>query len=560
MRRIKTLVLVGALGASAVVAFDERPVDAASGPQVFSIVVGRDVTAAKPTIIIVGVGLTKAKSFQLRSKDGAAVGAPTPVVRTANMIALLPPEGLTDAKYELLLGFGKSNTLSFDVAISAGPVAPGTLNKDAFSASTLQDIDDASTLGGFAASDFALASNALTKSGGSVTGNLNVAAATIGGSTLSVASTAASGAGVGVLATTASPSGVGVFGVSTSQSPTGAGIGVHGQTSSVGGVGVLGDSQYAGSGASTGVEGATPASSGTGVYGVASSPTGGTLGVVGRVYSPDGIGVYGFMSATTGTGAGVYGSTASSSGSGLFGIATSTAGAAVGVYGLSGSSAGFGVVGRATANGGIGVEAVADAGGRALYALQSGTGSGSAAIHANHTGGSGDIAVFQSASSNVARIDKSGVGYFNGGTTTGGADFAESVAVNRPKAAFEPGDVIVIDETGKRRFALSSTAESTLVAGIYATKPGVLARPGDVAGAAGDWRATEVPMAITGIVPCKVCDEGGPVKTGDLLVSASIAGYAKKASASPAAGTILGKALEPLTGARGKVEVLITLR
>ena len=75
-----------------------------------------------------------------------------------------------------------------------------------------------------------------------------------------------------------------------------------------------------------------------------------------------------------------------------------------------------------------------------------------------------------------------------------------------------------------------------------------------------DWRATEIPLAITGIVPCKVTDENGAVKAGDLLVTSSKRGYAMKAPKHPEAGTLVGKALEPLDGTSGKVEVLITMR
>ena len=44
-----------------------------------------------------------------------------------------------------------------------------------------------------------------------------------------------------------------------------------------------------------------------------------------------------------------------------------------------------------------------------------------------------------------ARIDSSGKGFFDGGTQTGGADFAESVTVGGGKDNYEPGDVLVID-------------------------------------------------------------------------------------------------------------------
>lgn len=161
---------------------------------------------------------------------------------------------------------------------------------------------------------------------------------------------------------------------------------------------------------------------------------------------------------------------------------------------------------------------------------------------------------------NVARIDHAGAGYFNGGTFTAGADFAESVEVDRPTTEFEPGDLIVIDPEGRRRFALSEVKESALVAGIYSTKPGVLARPKPVADGDTSWRSEEIPLAITGIVPTKVTSEGGKIRTGDLLVTASAAGHAMRAPEHPKPGTIVGKALEPLDGDEGKIEVLVALQ
>src|SRR5262249_18003365 len=75
----------------------------------------------------------------------------------------------------------------------------------------------------------------------------------------------------------------------------------------------------------------------------------------------------------------------------------------------------------------------------------------------------------------VARIDSTGKGFFDGGTQTGGADFAESISPSGAKIDYEPGDVLVIDANVDRRFTLSSSPYSTLVAGIYSTKPGVVA-------------------------------------------------------------------------------------
>jgi len=565
MRRATALAGIGVLGALGALAFDGTRADAAPRPQVFAVVLGRDTQANDPTWIVIGVGLAKAKSFELRFPGGGHAATPAVLTRSATMIALRPPPGFTEGAYQLVLDFGRGGAQQFDVATSAGPIVPGTLTKDDFTAAARQDLDDAATLGGYRASDFAQASGVLTTFGGNVGGFLNV----VGNPTTAIQatsnapgtpaiwafSTPSSGAGAGLIGTCQSGGGSGVVGVNSMLA--GAGTGVYGQTFGLSGIGVYGEAKTL-NGASVGVQGLSPSPAGTGVFGLASSTTGTTVGVSGRVVSPDGVGVFGAMTSATGTGSGVTGSTQSVSGTGVYGVAANASGAGTGAYGISAAASGIGVVGRAT-NGGIGVEAVADAGGRALYALQAGGGSGTAAIVANHAGASGDVALVQSAGGNVARIDKNGVGFFNGGAQTGGADFAESVSVNRPKSEFEPGDVIVIDATGRRRFALSTAAESPLVAGVYATKPGVLARPGDVADG-GAWRDVEVPMAITGIVPCKVCDEGGAVKAGDLLVSASIAGHAKKAPASPAPGTIVGKALEPLAGARGKIEVLITLR
>jgi hypothetical protein len=157
-----------------------------------------------------------------------------------------------------------------------------------------------------------------------------------------------------------------------------------------------------------------------------------------------------------------------------------------------------------------------------------------------------------------ARIDSTGKGFFDGGTQTGGADFAESVSVAGGKAEYEPGDVLVIDTKSDRQVALSSAPYSTLVAGIYSTKPGVTATPHT----SEDPRlAGEVPMAIVGIVPCKVTNENGPIARGDLLVTSSTPGYAMRGTdRSLLPGAIIGKALQPFSGTKGKIEVLVTLR
>lgn len=157
-----------------------------------------------------------------------------------------------------------------------------------------------------------------------------------------------------------------------------------------------------------------------------------------------------------------------------------------------------------------------------------------------------------------ARIDSTGRGFFDGGTQVGGADFAESVSAAGGRTGYEPGDVLVIDTASNRQFALSTTPYSTLVSGIYSTKPGVV---GSSHRSEDPKLAAEVPMAMVGIVPCKVSAENGPISRGDLLVSSSTPGYAMRGTdTSKLAGAVVGKALQPLAGGKGKIEVLVTLR
>ncbi len=122
--------------------------------------------------------------------------------------------------------------------------------------------------------------------------------------------------------------------------------------------------------------------------------------------------------------------------------------------------------------------------------------------------------------------------------------------------SLQPGDVLVIDPQNPRSVKKSSEANSALVAGVYSTKPSMLAL-GDHH--IDDSFAGEVPVAVVGIVPVKVTAENGPIAIGDMLVTSSHPGYAMKATELKI-GTILGKALEPLKLGTGVIQVLVMLR
>jgi len=139
--------------------------------------------------------------------------------------------------------------------------------------------------------------------------------------------------------------------------------------------------------------------------------------------------------------------------------------------------------------------------------------------------------------------------YYGQSFETGAADVAEWVPVSEE---VEPGDVLELDPDNPGHYRKSRGPCSTLVAGVVSTEPGVVLGTGeDVEGKA--------LLALLGIVPVKVTDEGGPIQPGDLLVTSSTPGYAMRWD--PDVGSpcnLVGKALEPLDGSSGIILVLLT--
>jgi hypothetical protein len=141
------------------------------------------------------------------------------------------------------------------------------------------------------------------------------------------------------------------------------------------------------------------------------------------------------------------------------------------------------------------------------------------------------------------------------GTLCGG-DYAESVDVSGDPRKYEPGDVLVLSDDSGSDVSISSQPYSTLVGGIYATKPGLVGRRQK-----GEKSDTAVPMAMVGIVPTKVSAENGPIRRGDLLVTSSTSGHAMKGTdPSRMLGAIVGKALGSLDSGTGVIDVLVSLQ
>ena len=229
----------------------------------------------------------------------------------------------------------------------------------------------------------------------------------------------------------------------------------------------------------------------------------------------------------------------------------------------------------ASVAGGIAVSAVADAeDGTALDVVESGLTGATTGVHVTVGSANGYAAIFDNTGGgNILlgrskigtywvrrfRVDGNGRVYANNGYATGGADFAESFAVNGGKQSYEAGDVLVIDTTGTRRLTRVGQPYSTLVAGVYSTRPGVIASPYDMDNE--EELKKEVPLAVVGVVPCKVSAENGQIAVGDLLVTASLPGYAMKGTdRSRMIGAVVGKALQSLDSGTGVIQILVSLQ
>ncbi|RXM52224.1 MULTISPECIES: beta strand repeat-containing protein [unclassified Chryseobacterium] len=225
------------------------------------------------------------------------------------------------------------------------------------------------------------------------------------------------------------------------------------------------------------------------------------------------------------------------------------------------------------ANGGDGVETTVDGTGSAIYAWVPNFSNGRAARFVNFNTGNtnpaltaethstGSIAVFKSGNPgtvNVARIDNTGKGFFNGGTQNSGADVAEAFDVHGSISEYEPGDILVISTNADRTVERSSKPYSNLVAGVYATKPGVLLTEEHI----DTDISNKVPMGVIGVIPTKVCLQNGKIKRGDLLVTSSQVGIAMKADLKKVKiGQVIGKALQDYDQKEiGKIQVLVNIK
>ena len=152
---------------------------------------------------------------------------------------------------------------------------------------------------------------------------------------------------------------------------------------------------------------------------------------------------------------------------------------------------------------------------------------------------------------NINNTNANGVGnignstvYFNtvfGKATT--AQYADLAELYSADAKYDPGTVLVFG--GNNEVTVSTVSADPRVAGVVSTNPAHLMN----SVLESEHKAA---VALTGRVPTSVV---GTVRKGDMMVTAGN-GYAQ-ACATPAMGTVIGKALENFDGVSGTIEVVV---
>jgi hypothetical protein len=169
--------------------------------------------------------------------------------------------------------------------------------------------------------------------------------------------------------------------------------------------------------------------------------------------------------------------------------------------------------------------------------------------------------VFRTNNTERLRIEANGNVGIAGDVTVSGNIAAkyQDVAewVTSPKS-MPAGTVVILHPEQTNQVLPSVKAYDTRVAGVVSNMPGI------ILGEAGDGK---VKVATTGRVKVKVDATKRPVQVGDLLVTSDKEGVAMKSEPLDLGGvpihrpgTLIGKALEPLSEGEGEILVLLSLQ
>ena len=172
-------------------------------------------------------------------------------------------------------------------------------------------------------------------------------------------------------------------------------------------------------------------------------------------------------------------------------------------------------------------------------------------------GSDGDILLFPSSASDLFANGSATIHLDAdaGDITLRNADCAEEFDI-AGDADVVPGTVMALDASGA--LCPSSGAYETRVVGVVSGagryRPGIVLDRQPGVGA-------RTPVAMMGKTFVRVTDEGGPIRPGDLLVSAGLTGCAMRA-ADPARafGAVIGKAMSVHTEGEGLIPMVIALQ
>lgn len=257
-------------------------------------------------------------------------------------------------------------------------------------------------------------------------------------------------------------------------------------------------------------------------------------------------------------GEGVHGESKSPALAGVVGVQTNPTSIGAGIYGEH-KGLGAGVVGMNTADGPGGYfrsdkkEAIFceshSPSSAAIAGIQQNTNGTGAAIYGEHVGPNGSLGV---------------AGFFKGNViVTGDISFAPEVGdisedfTVKDEALAEPGTVMSLNNAGELIPCIDPYEKRVVgvVAGAGSYRTGIIMDKQEKS----DVRRQ--PIALVGKVFCKVDASYGPIEIGDLLTSSATHGHAMKASnPNRAFGSVLGKALAPLSDGLGLIPILISLQ
>ncbi|GMQ83767.1 MAG: hypothetical protein BMS9Abin06_0507 [Gammaproteobacteria bacterium] len=141
---------------------------------------------------------------------------------------------------------------------------------------------------------------------------------------------------------------------------------------------------------------------------------------------------------------------------------------------------------------------------------------------------------------------------------TGGADLVEPFEVNSPDD-IKPGMVMAIDIDNPGQLRIADKAYDRTVAGIVSGANGI--NPGISMAQEDSIADGSMPIALTGRLYALADASFSDIQPGDLLTTSTTPGHVMKVTDhNRAQGSIIGKAMTPLSGGKGYVLVLVSMQ